>query len=34
MIEHFINREDYAALFCIALCAVRIIVLVFAKEEE
>ena len=33
MIEHFIHRGDYAALFCIALCVVRVVALLFARSE-
>jgi len=33
MIEHFIHRGDYAALFCIALCAVRVLALLFLNKE-
>lgn len=32
MIEHFIARGDYMALFCMALCVVRVVWLMIATE--
>lgn len=33
MIEHFIHQNDYMALFFIALCAVRVVLLMIALGD-